>query len=172
MKKTFIHSLKPLLLLLCCMLAINRNAEGQSKSKPNILYVELGGNGLLTSINYERQLLKTRRLNFHIGTGIYGNETTYLTIPFGINYLIDLDDSESYVDIGLGATYSKADVTLYTSVKRSNLNYTNTHYWAFIPNVGYRKYTKRNMMYRFSLTPVINQYGFLPYVGISVGKRF
>jgi len=161
-----------LTLLIFCLLNSMTKVSGQSKSKLNTVYFELGGNGLFTSINYERQLLKNTRINFHIGTGIYGVQPTYLTIPFGINYLFKLNNTNSYIDLGFGATYSKADVALYAIVDHKNPNYKNTNYWNYIPSVGYRKLTKKNLMYRFSLTPVINHNDFLPFLGFSIGKSF
>jgi hypothetical protein len=159
-------------LLIFCLLNSITQVSGQSKAKLNTVYFELGGNGLFTSINYERQLLKNTRLNFHIGTGIYGVQPTYLTIPFGINYLFKLSNSNSYIDLGFGSTYSKADVALYAIVEHRNPNYKNTNYWNYIPSVAYRKLTKRNLMYRFSLSPVINHNDFLPFLGFSIGKSF
>ena len=61
-----------------CLLNLINKANGQTKTKLNTVYFELGGNGLFTSINYERQLLKSTSLDFHIGTGIYGVTPTYL----------------------------------------------------------------------------------------------
>ena len=155
--------------LIFCLLSSIHKANGQPK--PNTVYFELGGNGLFTSINYERQLLKNTRLNFHIGAGIYGVQPTYLTIPFGINYLYKLNNSTSYIDLGFGATYSKADVILYASIKR-NPGYIQTNFWNFIPSIGFRKFLKSNWLYRFALTPVINHNDFLPFLGFSIGKRF
>jgi hypothetical protein len=155
-----------------CLLNFINKAEGQTKTKLNTVYFELGGNGLFTSINYERQLLKNTRINFHIGIGIYGITPTYLTIPLGINYLFKLNNSNSFIDLGFCATYSKADVALYAIVEHRNPNYKNTNYWNYIPSVAYRKLTKRNLMYRFSLTPVINHNDFLPFLGFSIGKSF
>ena len=158
-------------LLIFCLLNSIIKVSGQTKTKPNTVYFELGGNGLFTSINYERQFLKNTRLNFHIGTGIYGVQPTYLTIPFGIKYLFKLNNSNSYIDLGFGATYSKADVILYASIKR-NPGYVQTNFWNYIPSVGFRKTLKSNWLYRFALTPVINHNDWLPFAGFSFGKSF
>ena len=115
---------------------------------------------------------KAQGLNAHVGTGIYGVNPAYLTIPFGINYLFTLKKSNAFIDLGFGATYSKADVALYAIVEHRELNYRNTNYWNYIPSLGYRKLTKSNLMYRFSLTPVINHNDGLPFVGFSIGKSF
>lgn len=166
------NKLLGLTLFIISLLNLNMKVSGQSQTKLNTVYFELGGNGLFTSINYERQLLRKTRLNFHIGTGIYGVTPTYLTMPFGINYLFKLRNTSSYIDIGFGATYSKADVALYAIIERRNPNYVNTNFWNYIPSLAYRKITKRNLMYRFSLSPVINHNDFLPFLGFSLGKSF
>jgi hypothetical protein len=145
---------------------------GQRSLKANTVYVELGGNALFTSINYERQILKQRHLNFHVGTGMYGIQPAYWTIPFGVNYLFKLGNPTSFIDLGFGATYTKADVKLYAIVDRKDPAYINTNYWNYIPCIGYRKQAKSNLMYRFSLTPVINHNDLLPFVGFAIGKSF
>jgi hypothetical protein len=160
-----------LTLLVFCFFNSTTKVNGQSKTKLNTVYFELGGNGLFTSINYERQLLKNTGLNFHVGTGIYGVQSTYLTIPFGIKYLFKVKNSNSYFDLGFGATYSKADVRLYASIKR-NSGYIQTNFWNYIPNVGYRRLTKKNLMYRIAITPILNHNDFLPFFGFSIGKCF
>ena len=87
-------------LFIFCLQGLITKVNGQTKNKLNTVYFELGGNALFASINYEKQLFKSTRLNFHIGTGIYGLKPTYLTIPFGINYLFRLNKSNSYIDLG------------------------------------------------------------------------
>lgn len=153
-------SIVTIILLLFFLLSSVPKISAQTKTKPNTIYLELGGNGLFTSINYERQILKNIPLHFHAGAGIYGLKTSYLTIPIGINYLLKLNDFNAYLDLGFGATYSKADVDLYAMVEHSRTNYKNTNYWNYIPSLGYRKLTKRNLVYRFSFTPVINHNDF------------
>lgn len=153
-------------------LSLINTANGQSAGKLNTLYLELGGNGLFTSINYERQLLRKTGLNFHVGAGSYGITPTYLTIPLGINYLVKLKNPNSYIDLGFGATYSKADVALYAIVEHRDPVYKNTNYWNYIPGIGFRKLTKSNLMFRFSFTPVINHNDLFPFLGFSIGKSY
>lgn len=148
------------------------HSYAQHPAKKNSIYVELGGNALFTSINYERQLLKMPRLGFHVGAGIYGVSPSYLTLPFGLNYLIELKKARSFIDIGFGATYTKTDVELYAIVEHRNPDYKNTDYWNYIPSLGYRRLTKKNVLYRFSITPVINHNGTFPFLGFSIGKSF
>ncbi len=167
MTKSFFYTA----LLLGSFLFSLPHVSGQSKSNLNSIYVELGGNSLFTSVNYERQLLKSIPLLFHAGTGIYGVNPSYLTIPFGIRYLIKLHNAHSFLDLGFGATYSKADVALYAIVDHKD-PYLQTDYWNYIPGVAYRRLTRKNLMYRFSVSPVLNHNDFFPFLGFSIGKSF
>lgn len=163
--------MKAILVTLCATTLI-LSGEAQIISKPNTIYFELGGNGLFTSINYERQILKSQKLNFHFGLGKYGINPGYLTVPLGLNYVLPLNKYGEYIDLGFGATYSKADVQLYAIIEHKEPGYKNTRYWNYIPSVGFRKLTRNNVMYRFSFTPVCNHNAFLPYIGLSLGWSF
>ncbi len=163
--------IKKLLLLALLTLAFISNSFGQNYNKLNTLYFELGGNGLFLSANYERQILKKTRLNFHIGTGIYGLKTSELTIPFGVNYLLRIQKSKTYLQFGFGATYTRADVKLYLIVDR-NENYVHSTFINYVPSIGFRHQTDKNLMYRFNITPILNQYSGLPFFGLSIGKSF
>ena len=143
----------------------------QNIFKRNAAYVELGGNGLFTSLNYERQFTSHPGFGARVGAGIYFTNHI-LTLPVGINYLVKLSSSHSFIDVGFGVTYTRADVTLYSSTKPSNPNYINTHYINYVPSVGFRRQTSKNWMFRLSLTPVFNQYDGLPFIGASIGKCF
>lgn len=147
------------------------NNKDETPFKKNTGYLELGGNGLLTSINYERQLFNKPGLGFHVGMGIYGFKEPHLTIPFGFNYLINLKNNQSFLDFGLGMVYTKAEVLLYVTVKRPQ-GYVHTDFWSYIPSIGYRRHTKSNYMIRVAVTPVINNIGLLPFFGFSIGKGF
>ncbi len=140
--------------------------------KQNLAYAELGGNGLLLSINYERKLFIQKGLTFHIGAGVYGADQTFLTIPFGFDYLINLSNQKTFLDIGLGATYTKADVRLMTLIDYIPGKEPRHRDISFIPGVSLRHYTKKDWMIRFGITPVFNQHGGLPLAGISFGKLF
>lgn len=158
------------LLLLIVLFPLFLNS--QSNFKRNSIYVEVGGNGLLTSFNYDKQLTKKPGLGFRIGAGFYSPKPFQLTIPVGINYLYKLKNDNSYMEFGLGATWTKADVELYIIAEHRDVNYKNTHYLNVLPSMGYRRHTKKSFMWRLSLTPIINQYGFIPFLGIAAGKLF
>ncbi|HEY0680001.1 MAG TPA: hypothetical protein VGD17_17070 [Chitinophagaceae bacterium] len=145
----------------------------QNDFRKNDVYFEFLGNGILASINYERQLGSTPGLGARIGIGHFsGDEQFRISIPVGINYLIKLNNNRSFLDAGIGATWSGA-AGLKTSKQESlagGRDYSEK-IWSFIPSIGYRRHTKGHFMWRASLTPVFNKYRTLPWVGISIGKR-
>jgi hypothetical protein len=141
---------------------------GQNDFKKNDVYFEAGGNGLFGSVNYERQLTKQPGLGARIGLGFYSENAFYLTIPAGINYLFKLKGEKSFIDAGLGATWTRIDGELFGDSKNS----TGDHFVNFVPSIGYRRHTSNDVMWRISVTPVANKYGLVPWIGASIGKRF
>ena len=142
---------------------------GQSISKRQTVYLELGGNGLFTSVNYDYQLTKKPGFGIRAGIGFFSTNPFQLTIPVGINYLFELQPDKSYMELGFGATCTKANVSLYLE---PDLTKKRTNFGNYIPSIGYRKHTKKSLMWRLSLTPVVNQNGFAPFFGGSFGKLF
>lgn len=141
---------------------------GQTNFKKNDIYLEAGGNGLFGSVNYERQLTKQPGLGARIGVGFYFENAFYLTIPAGINYLFKLKDGKSFIDAALGATWTRIDGKLFSNSKNANGN----NFVSFVPGIGYRKHSAKDVMWRVSVTPVANRYGLVPWLGASIGKRF
>ena len=141
---------------------------GQSTFKRNDVYFEAGGNGLFSSINYERQLTSQPGLGVRIGLGFYTENAFYLTIPTGVNYLFKLKKDNSFIDAGLGATWTRGNGELFIVEDPSN----GENFVSFVPSIGYRKHTANDVMWRISLAPVANKYGLVPWLGFSIGKRF
>jgi hypothetical protein len=141
---------------------------GQTIFKRNDIYLEAGGNGLFASLNYERQLTKQPGLGLRLGVGFYSENAFYLTMPVGINYLFKLNNNISFIDAGLGATWTRIDGNLFGDSKNSN----GDHFVNFVPSVGYRRHTPKDLMWRISVTPIANKYELVPWLGLSIGKRF
>jgi len=91
-----------------------------------------------------------------------------LTIPVGINYLFKLKNDKSFIDAGLGATWTQIDGKLFGDSK----NFDGDHFVNFIASIGYRRHTAKDIMWRISLTPITNKFGLVRWVGASIGKRF
>lgn len=144
---------------------ISHFAPCQSLQQNNI-YLEAGGNGLFGSINYERQFTKQPGFGVRIGIGFYTDAGFYLTIPVGIDYLFKLKNNRSFIDAGMGATWARENGHLFNSNSKGD-NFVN-----FIPSIGYRRHTLKNVMWRISAAPVANKYGLVPWIGLSLGKLF
>lgn len=142
--------------------------KSQTTFKRNDIYLEAGGAGLFSSVNYERQLTKQPGLGVRLGVGFYTENAFYLTIPVGINYLFELKKKDSFLEAGLGVTWARVDGNLFSDSKNNNAD----HLVNFMPTFGYRKHTPKNVMWRISATPVVNKFGPVPWIGFAVGKRF
>lgn len=156
------------LTLLLALSCITLFSFAQTTFKQNDIYLEAGGSGLFASVNYERQLTKQPGIGLRVGLGFYSENAFYLTIPVGINYLFKLKNDNSFVDAGLGATWTRLDGKLFDNSKIFN----GGHFVNFVPSIGYRKYSSKDIMWRISLTPVANKFGLVPWLGFSIGKRF
>ena len=162
------------ILLLCSLTSFAQEQKNSTEIlaatefKKNALYIEAGGTGLFGSLNYERQITQKPGLGLRAGIGFYTENGFYLTVPFGFNYLFPLKNKNSFIDAGIGYTIAIANADIFnkiTFVGNKNFN-------SIIPSLGFRKHTSKNLMWRISLTPVINYNGFVPWIGASIGTRF
>lgn len=128
--------------------------------------MELGGNGIFTSINFDHQFSKKPGFGIRAGIGFYSLNPFELTIPVGINYLFEITTDKSYMEVGLGATWTKANVSL---ILEPDLTKKQSNFGNYFPTIGYRRHTKKSLMWRLSLTPVLNQNGFAPFFGGAFG---
>ena len=163
------------MLFVLIFFSVSTLSNSQEITKKNIFFIEAFGNGLFASINYERLILNNNQIAFRCGLGSYFTtsiNSKNITIPISVNYILNLYKHNANVDFGFGLTYSKADVRLYVMVKPNELYNNNQSYFNYIPSIGYRYHTESNLMWRISFTPIINNYGFLPYLSLSLGKLF
>ena len=85
------------------MLALSSSAFGQNTFRKNDVYFELLGNGIVASLNYERQLMDKPGLGVRIGVGyLSGDEKFRLSIPVSANYLFKIRNNKSFLDAGIG----------------------------------------------------------------------
>ena len=148
-------------LLLAFTTTIAIASVAQTKFNRNDIYLEAGGNGLFGSVNYERQLTKQHGPGVRVGIGFYSENAFYLTIPVGVNYLLSINNDKSFLEVGLGVTWARVDAQLFGSSKNSQAD----HFTNFIPSVGYRRHTSQNLMWRISVSPVINEDAVTPWLG-------
>lgn len=153
---------------------ISTSLFGQTSFRQNDIYFELLGNGIVASISYERQIINKPGLGLRLGVGYFsGDEQFRVSIPVGVNYLFNLRNNKSFLDAGIGATWSGAAglKTFKQDAAAGGRDYSE-RIWSAVPNIGYRHHTKGNFMWRASFTPVINKYRAMPWLGLSIGKRF
>ena len=161
-------------LIICLFVSIisfaQENQKSNSGNLKNTVFVEALENGLFGSINYERQLTKEPGLSLRAGIGFYTEYNFYLTLPFSIQYLIDLNRN-NFIETGIGYTWADAgadDIFNNESVK----NYDNLN--NLFLSVGYKKHFGKDWMWKANFTPLItnNKEVTLPWIGVSIGKRF
>lgn len=149
----------------------NVRAQQQSMSLPsakNAAYVELAGNGLLYTVNYDRYF--TPQINGRIGFMRAGVSDVSLTaIPLTANYLIGSGGSK--LELGVGPQI------LIVSVDVAGSDFAgfdeDATAVAGTATIGYR-YQPRDggFVFRIGLTPVFSQFGFQPWAGLSLGYSF
>lgn len=140
----------------------------QPSLKENTVFFEGGGNGLFSSVNYERLISKKVRTGVRVGVGLYTEKTFYLTLPVGVYHFINLKNHQSFLEIGAGVTWACIDGKVFG--KETNVN--GDHFTSFVPSLGFRKQFNESWLWKIAFTPVINKDGFVPWAGLSVGKSF
>ena len=145
------------------------------------VFLELGGNGLGFSANYEARFKKDEKgLGFRAGVGIFpgvragdNNFTIFswpsiLSVPVGLNYLAG--KAPNYFEGGLGATYlyGKGRFTFFFYGTDEKLSAV-----VFVPSAGYR-YAKVGKAFQFRtfISPYIFQGGAAFFGGMSFGYKF
>ncbi len=151
-----------------------QNAENQASAAPAIekraqnVFVEIGGQGILFTANYDTRFSKKRNgLGGRAGIGyiaIDGDNIT--TVPIGLNYL--LGTGKHFFEAGLGATVIATggeDAVLFDD-EEQNLVGTMSFSYRLQP-------VQSGFALRAGLTPVFGKGFFIPYyAGLSLGYTF
>jgi len=157
-------------ILLGWLILFQCNAAGQTSTtnfKQNQLYLELAGNGLIYSINYERFLSEdfTIRGGFGITPGLIFIEGTFIHIPVTASYLIGSKTSK--LELGLGATYFAGEDTEIFGLDAGDQSL------MFLTGIiGYRYTSPAGFVFRVFFTPLYSsesEPNFNPYGGLSFG---
>jgi hypothetical protein len=136
----------------------------QKPFKQNTVYFEMAGNGLVLSLNYERQISSKPGLGLHAGVGLADNKPSF---PSELNTCL----------IWAGKIFFRSWGWCYTC----RAGYVETNYnqskpdpykAGFIPSVGYTYKAPKGFMWGINYTPVFNKYRTeLLYFGLSIGWR-
>lgn len=161
--------------LLTVLFLIITSSSIAQKSKS--VFLEVGGNGGLASLNFDSRLNNTEKgLGYRIGFGFipptyefFDSRPAIWTIPVGLNYLVG--NNRHHLETGLGMTYyffkgTTSDVWgIYENDKGSGI--------VFVPSVGYRYAPKgKAFQGRLFISPLINSAGTSFYWGFSGGYKF
>lgn len=139
------------------------SVTAQKSFKQNYPYIEVLGNGLILSANYEKQLSKKPGLGIHLGIGIGGKKPA---IPIGLKYIFNAGGNKSFVETGFGITLLEREMWDEDLIPTAK----NPYEPGFIPSIGYRHHTTSGFMFRINYTPVFNKYETLAaFGGITIG---
>ncbi|MHA7128474.1 hypothetical protein [Algoriphagus namhaensis] len=136
------------------------------------VYVELFGNGLFYSVNYDQRF--DRRLDglgYKVGISYLAVDgVAVATVPFGLNYLLGKDGK--YFEMGLGGTYLAGVDRTNTFASSDERNFGDGMIGTM--TFGYRREpTDGGFLFRASMTPVFGSGTFWPlFFGVSFGYAF
>jgi len=116
MKKVFLFIAFSLFIMFCS-LTVNAQVNtsdstatsDNTANKYNSVFVELGGNGLYYTVNYDRlfkfsdYIYISRRVGLHYSNNLLGNNYRFIGIPLEISGLIPISDRH-FLEIGAGIT--------------------------------------------------------------------
>jgi len=150
----------------------------EQRSARNALYLELLGNALFYSLNYERFLsndvsLRVGAMFFSVrasdGDRDADGSATVLILPLMVNYL-GIGSADNMLELGLGISI------LYASARGDLISDSRDVDGATVAGtatIGYRHAPHDGgFHFKIGLTPVFGLGGFLPWPGISFGAVF
>ncbi len=181
-------------LLFCFPLVVKAKDSTSVKRSDHSTFLEMGGNAVIYSFNYEYKLkeLKNSILVQSIGFqvpdldngnlySIGGNtvnkrrlETSFFPLRIG---WISHKNSNHHLEAGIGATYYTASSPIssisFSDNMEIQLAWGNTVY--FSPNLGYRFTGDNGLLVRATLSPIVSRFtdpNFQFYGGVSIGYNF
>ena len=150
---------------------IESGQKSDSSFDKNAIYFELFGNGFLSSINYERQIITSfkRKLRTGISIGFMPPFQGFsATVPVELKFLYGRNHS---LEIGLGMTfipYNIINPSYNPAIKRNN----DIYYPVY--RIGYRFTSNNGIILR--VAPIIHTISYTNpntlYGGISLGATF
>jgi hypothetical protein len=158
--------------IILVILPAGRSCLAQRLYAPNSIYMELAGNGLIYSINYDRMF--TENMGGRIGVmyfplvpSLFSSVEDLFIMPATLNFLIGSNSHK--LEMGAGIIYGAARLsTVFSSESESGSGLAQTI------TIGYR-YQQRSggFLFRIGFTPIF-RFGeeFIPWGGFSVGVSF
>ena len=149
--------------------ALSRRGSGNFAR--NSIFLELGGNGVFYSLNYDHKIFN--HFSARIG-GMYApwedeissQNASLLLVPLMANYLVG--NGSSRLEVGAGLTFGNISGNLDGFDEFSEGGVA-----AFTSTVGYRlQPTNGGFLFRIGYTPTFFSDGVLHFIGLSLGGTF
>ncbi len=160
--------MKKKFLIYCLFITIAANLKAQTAGKS--MYVELGGPGLIASVNYDTRFTKTLtgfggRLGIGVVTDFFSSA---VTVPVEVNYLVGKDSGQHFLELGAGTTFIGGSEIVLGSKEPSR-------FYPFIEHVtvGYRYNSIRSdFVVHAIICPFFSSNGFQFWAGVGFGQKF
>lgn len=145
-------------------------AFSQERTAYNSVYLELAGNGIIYSMNYDRMFLESFSgrigIMFLSATSESGGGNVSITfLPIMANYLIGSANHKFEVGVGPLIVIASATFTETGSFSGTAVGGTATAGYRYQPTDG-------GFNFRAGFTPIFGAGGFLPWAGVSFGYGF
>jgi hypothetical protein len=181
--------LKITLLFLLALTTQSLTAQNNQTAKPltgSSFYAELGGPGILFSMNYDKRLKKdaTGGWGGRAGIGFVGVDDTrfisnpgggsnftytrksIVTVPLQVNYLFTKPDSKHAFEVGGGVTFLGKKIDVFDNMNTPSSTYiTTTFAYRKVPIDG-------GFSWRIGFTPIITDGYVQESAAISIGYNF
>lgn len=145
--------------------ALHQPKDTVRKQYKNFIYVEGGGSGGVSSINYERCLARYGITSLNIRGGVFYATSGLWSFPTTLIGLIGKYKHKAMV--GLGSTI------VFTHLDNYNIYLRNKHVMAiFSPSAGYHYQSNDNWFLRVAYTPFLYSNRYDNWFGVSFGYAF
>jgi hypothetical protein len=150
----------------------NRN-ESSDRNFINAVYLEMGGASGFASLNYDLTINQDYVFRLGISLDLFlamsdsDNDPTFEPVEdfSAVLALSKLYGSDQHkIETGAGVVFGGSNLTKYDYPKPPGM----------MVNIGYRFYTlkSRGLSTRLAFTPILNEEGFNPWIGFSIGISF
>ena len=136
------------------------------------IFLELGGNGLLYSVNYDYKLadhVSVRAGGMYVGARVRSADVrgSIMVVPLMANYL--LGSGSSRLELGVGVTLAR----IAGDVGDSEGPFSESGLGSFTSTIGYRLQPRDGgFLFRIGFTPHFNGDSIEPWAGLSLGATF
>jgi hypothetical protein len=163
-----LRTLFVVLLMMGAAVALTPSSSHAQEAK-NSVYVELAGNSLFYSVNYDR--LFNKKVSGRLGVMTAGAGDVSLTaVPLVGNYLFG--SGSHRFEVGAGPQLFLVSVDTENADGFGGIDEDGTAI-AGTATLGYRyQPMDGGFQFRIGFTPSFSQFGFLPWAGLSLGYAF